>query len=148
MLACGVGFVSFKVGRRWRRELKGAHALRAHLESEAAAAAQLRAQVSASAHGNVVEVNVGDRSADGDVGSAGAVARGELGLWIPSPVRHRSGGRFDLRAELTSGDDIGVSESVGLVGGAEPDSEFAEGDRAGLRPLDGGRFWDSRRQGK
>lgn len=59
LFSIAVGWFSFKLGKRWRRGYSDALALRSRLESEAAAASSLRAQLSqrVEASGNVVHID-------------------------------------------------------------------------------------------
>ena len=90
VLACAVLFVGWKVGRRWRRGVPGRLSdYRAQLESDNRAQAEalsaVRAEVSASSHGNVVVIGDGEASSlvSSPLTSAGQMHRGP-GLWVPA----------------------------------------------------------------
>lgn len=118
-------FVAFKVGRRWRREYRGAKALRASLESTVATQAEalsaLRAEVSAVASGNTVIL--GDTAAARFVADhSESIARGTAVAGAAGPVLPRADSGPDFRAVL--GVDVGVSDHVGQLAGADTEPEL------------------------
>jgi hypothetical protein len=118
-IAVGAGclWLGLKLGRRWRSRYKGALAYRAHLESEAAAAAALRAEINV--RGGDQTVVIGDAALAGQLGvpqSDGSSLRSS-GLVLPRAVgsgdHRRAAARTQLSREWVSrADDVGVPEFV------------------------------------
>lgn len=135
-----VAFVAFKVGRRWRREYRQAKANRAHLEASVSALteanSELRAQVTATASGNVVHVGDVVTGSDERQLHSGPGALGSPGLWVPSALSRRSGRRVGVREGLTQGDDERLSLGVGDDGAAQPLGKHAAGRRDVRRVVD------------
>lgn len=88
------GFVAFRVGRRWRRQLREAVNYRQSLEAQVRAGA--KASATAEASGNRVDIHVGDRqSLDARPGE----------FWVPSSLRAGVDRRLD-GGEAVSGGDL------------------------------------------
>lgn len=111
----GIGvacFVLWKMARRWRDAYQSALALRAHLESEASAAAALRARLSQS---QVVNANptIVLSSSDGsgvlsELRDSGRTVVGVDDTGLRRAVRSGSGDRFDRVEEVGRGPAFGV----------------------------------------
>ena len=97
LCACAV-FVTWKLARRWNAELHGAREYRAHLEGEAAAAAQLRAVMKQTVNANP-QINIGSRvfTELRDTGRK-RVTRGGVGAQCP--LCSRSDCWLDCAAEV------------------------------------------------
>lgn len=128
LLGIGVAcFVLWKMARRWRDAYQSALALRARLESEASAAAALRAQLSQS---QVVNANptfiLGSSDGSGvlsDLRDAGRTVDGADDFGVRRAVRAGSADRLDRVEEVARGPaaDVlhgGLSRGGGVAGSA------------------------------
>jgi hypothetical protein len=140
VLAALVGFVSFKVGRRWRREYSAAKALRLHLDNEnkvlTDANADLRAQITVHASGNVVQIGADVLGRNEREFHAGPGAYGSPGLWVPPAVRAGLDSGPRVREGLTDRDNVEVP--VGVVDQRAPQLAGKHAHRGGdvRRPVD------------
>ena len=148
LVAGGVGFAAWKVGRRWRRQYTGAIAhhsdLHAENEAQAEALAAMRAELAATAtaSGNVVVIGRDDVPAG--VLDRLTSASGQPGVRPPGAIRGGSD-RGPVVREALTGERLGFSFDVERLGYSRSDQQLADGGDAdagdfhgrGLRPLDG-----------
>lgn len=100
LVGCAL-FITWKLARRWNAEIKSAREYRAHLEGEAAAAAQMRAALSQTVNANPT-INIGSRvfTQLRDTRRDSSTPTGDRTL---CPVCARSDCWFDCTTEITDG---------------------------------------------